>query len=250
MTKYEYSVEEVRRAVKLFAGYSATHHGIGGKLMDLALAFAERIEADESAVPVASLHADGYWAWNGTPPHESNYAGWRMDVFTHPSAQAAQVDDKVVVIRDGKSTTQGLVLAAAIYMGAVKDVFALRPDGPPYNERKVTKDAAALRAFDHLDAATKALRSAISHFAPTAEPVAQGEAGPYCERSDCPCRMAVADCRHKKPRGAQPPAVPDARYVAHPGGDGSVVRRGETERMPVAEILDAMNAAPSPGESP
>lgn len=91
----KYSAEEVRMEVKLFAGYSATHHGIGGKLMDLALAFAERIEADESAVPVASLHADGYWAWNGTPPHESNYAGWRMDVFTHPSAQAAQVDAEI-----------------------------------------------------------------------------------------------------------------------------------------------------------
>src|SRR6185312_5793286 len=70
----------------------------------------------------------------------------------HPpahAAQAAQVDDKVVVIRDGKTTTEGLVLAAAIYMGAVKDIFALRPDGQPYNERRVTKDTGALRAFDH-----------------------------------------------------------------------------------------------------
>jgi len=86
---------------------------------------------------------------------------------------SGRVDEKVVVIRDGQATTEGLVLAAAIYMGAVKDIFALRSDGPPYNERKVTKDVAALRAFDHLDSATKALRSAISHFAPDAEPVAQ-----------------------------------------------------------------------------
>lgn len=91
----------------------------------------------------------------------------------HLSQTAERGDEKVVVIRDGQATTEGLVLAAAIYMGAVKDIFALRSDGPPYNERKVTKDADALRAFDHLDAATKALRSAISHFAPTAE---RGEA--------------------------------------------------------------------------
>ena len=37
--------------------------------------------------------------------------------------------------------------------------------------------------------------------------VAQGEAVPYCERSDCPCHMALADCRHKKHRDAQPRAV-------------------------------------------
>jgi len=30
---------------------------------------------------VATLHADGYWTWKGTPPHESNYAGWKMDVY-------------------------------------------------------------------------------------------------------------------------------------------------------------------------
>ena len=107
----------------------------------------------------------------------------KMASSAHPPAQAAQVDDKVVVIRDGKTTTEGLVLAAAIYMGAVKDIFALRPDGQPYNERRVTKDTGALRAFDHLDAATKALRSAISHFnAPTAEPVAQGEVADKHER--------------------------------------------------------------------
>jgi len=80
-------------------------------------------------------------------------------------------DDKVVVIRDGQATAEGLVLAASLYMGAVKDIFKLRDDGPPFNERSVLKDTGALRAFDHLDACSKALRQAITHFAPTDEPI-------------------------------------------------------------------------------
>jgi len=37
------------------------------------------------AKPIAHLHADGYWTWKGTPPHESNYANWPgMDVYTTP----------------------------------------------------------------------------------------------------------------------------------------------------------------------
>jgi len=60
-------------------------------------AFAERIEEDERAVPVATLHADGFWTWKGTPPHESNYAGWRMDVFTHPPAQPVQENERTVL---------------------------------------------------------------------------------------------------------------------------------------------------------
>lgn len=36
--------------------------------------------------PVATLHDDGYWTWKNraNAPHESNYAGWRMDVFAAP----------------------------------------------------------------------------------------------------------------------------------------------------------------------
>jgi hypothetical protein len=35
--------------------------------------------------PVATLHDDGHWTWKkGIPPHESNYAGWRMDVYAAP----------------------------------------------------------------------------------------------------------------------------------------------------------------------
>jgi hypothetical protein len=40
---------------------------------------------------VATLHDDGYWTWKKgtTPPHESNYAGWRMDVYAAPQAECA-----------------------------------------------------------------------------------------------------------------------------------------------------------------
>lgn len=34
--------------------------------------------------PVAVLHDDGHWTWKGTPPYESNFAGWRMDVYAQP----------------------------------------------------------------------------------------------------------------------------------------------------------------------
>lgn len=36
--------------------------------------------------PIATLHDDGYWTWKNraNAPHESNYAGWRMDVFAAP----------------------------------------------------------------------------------------------------------------------------------------------------------------------
>src|SRR6185312_9690392 len=97
----KYSVEEVREMSKAMGIASAVsfhpdfektpnHRVWSGDASKMLKNYAERIEADEGAMPVASLHADGYWAWNGTPPHESNYAGWRMDVFTHPPAQAAQ----------------------------------------------------------------------------------------------------------------------------------------------------------------
>ena len=38
------------------------------------------------AQPIATLHDDGHWTWKKgtTPPHESNYAGWRMDVYAAP----------------------------------------------------------------------------------------------------------------------------------------------------------------------
>src|SRR6185312_802747 len=44
---------------------------------------------------VATLHADGYWTWKGTPPHESNYAGWKMDVY--PAQPRAVPSDHVVI---------------------------------------------------------------------------------------------------------------------------------------------------------
>jgi hypothetical protein len=50
--------------------------------------------APREAQPVATLHDDGYWTWKKgiTPPHESNYAGWRMDVYAAPQAECAPLD--------------------------------------------------------------------------------------------------------------------------------------------------------------
>jgi hypothetical protein len=54
---------------------------------------------------VATLHDDGYWTWKkgATPPHESNYAGWRMDVYAAPQAECvpreAQQDEQAMRAR-------------------------------------------------------------------------------------------------------------------------------------------------------
>ena len=56
---------------------------------------------------------------------------------------------------------------------------------------------------------TTRMNASLEKLHDTAEPVAQGEAVPYCERSDCPCHMALADCRHKKHRDAKHRAVPE-----------------------------------------
>jgi hypothetical protein len=51
---------------------------------------------------VATLHDDGYWTWKkgATPPHESNYAGWRMDVYAAPTPERAQ--ESAGVLTDGE----------------------------------------------------------------------------------------------------------------------------------------------------
>lgn len=258
----KYSAEEVREMASALINSPVPREWkrkAGRMLND----YAERIEAPEGAVAVAKIRHFDYHgiARNGFSQEAEMLDGAPelpdgTELFTHPPAQAAQVDDKVVVIRDGKSTTQGLVLAAAIYMRAVKDVFALWPDGPPYNERKVTKDAAALRAFDHLDAATKALRSAISHFAPTAEPVAQGETSIPTVIDDLTFRLieAIEERDHlRADLAAQPRAVPDANghfWVAEPAVEVSnrhlAIAGVPSKYWDEARKAYALAAAPSP----
>lgn len=50
----------------------------------------------QDAEPVATLHDDGHWTWKGTPPPESNYAGWRMDVYAHPPRAQAEPESEAV----------------------------------------------------------------------------------------------------------------------------------------------------------
>jgi hypothetical protein len=64
--------------------------------------FAEALEAHYTAPqaecasceaqPIATLHDDGHWVWKGTPPHESNYVGWRMEVYAAPTPERADAE--------------------------------------------------------------------------------------------------------------------------------------------------------------
>ena len=40
-----------------------------------------KLAALEAQPHSATLHDDGYWTWNGSPPYESQYAGWRLKVY-------------------------------------------------------------------------------------------------------------------------------------------------------------------------
>lgn len=84
-------------------GARATHQKLLDKMRELKVRWAQFEEYDcnalkvayalvdelkaklaeyESREPVATLHDDGYWTWIGTPPYESSFAGWRMNVYT------------------------------------------------------------------------------------------------------------------------------------------------------------------------
>ena len=41
----------------------------------------------EQQGPIATLHDDGYFTWVASRPYESNFAGWRMKVYTLPGAK-------------------------------------------------------------------------------------------------------------------------------------------------------------------
>jgi hypothetical protein len=72
MTKTDWTAEEVRKAISGFTGYCYSHHGIGSEMIDIATTFAERIEADESAVP-GVLTADVLGSWCNILTHAWMY---------------------------------------------------------------------------------------------------------------------------------------------------------------------------------
>jgi hypothetical protein len=85
MTKTDWTAEEVRKAISGFAGYCYSHHGIGSEMIDIAYAFAERIEADESAECSPML--------TECPRCKNNRSVALADPkcwMTHPPAQPAQ----------------------------------------------------------------------------------------------------------------------------------------------------------------
>ena len=73
-------------------------------------------------VPVATLHADGYWAWNGIPPHESNYAGWKMAVYTAPPIDIAVVREVIADLEKFSTSGRDVRLAAKLTAALPKEV--------------------------------------------------------------------------------------------------------------------------------
>lgn len=76
----------------------------------------EKLAALESQPHCATLHDDGYWTWNGTPPHKSSFAGWRMNVYA--AAGAAPVPTEPVLPYDvgicGNTFRKGVKLSTFI----------------------------------------------------------------------------------------------------------------------------------------
>ena len=48
-----------------------------------------KIEQMEKQEPVGTLHDDGCFVWRNGRPYESNYAGWKMALYTLPGTQPA-----------------------------------------------------------------------------------------------------------------------------------------------------------------
>lgn len=42
--------------------------------------------------PIATLHDDGYYTWNGDKPHGFNYAGWRLKVYGEPKRTPSEAE--------------------------------------------------------------------------------------------------------------------------------------------------------------
>ena len=90
-----FTASNVRELANNFAGYSATHHAIGHGLLDVAYAYADRLEADEKAVPVYQFsiyNKRGELEWMtcsklsfDKQPEES-----RRILYTHPAPADAE----------------------------------------------------------------------------------------------------------------------------------------------------------------
>ena len=83
-TRDEYSAEVAQlknRAEMDYAMAAGNNALIAGLKSDIAV-LKTKLAEYEKQEPVATLHDDGYWTWIGTPPYESSFAGWRMNVYT------------------------------------------------------------------------------------------------------------------------------------------------------------------------
>jgi hypothetical protein len=58
------------------------HHGLENAVFVL-----KSLLDQPEGEPVATLHDDGYYTFKtGKQPYKASFAGWKMDVFTHPPA--------------------------------------------------------------------------------------------------------------------------------------------------------------------
>lgn len=164
----EYSVEEVRLAARV----------CGGKVGDMLNAYAERIEADEVVVPTRSGAHEPDCNLNMASV-ERQFMGCDCKLPDHlrtvrPPAQAAQVEEGSTAC-DHRWVTSGFGPTACVKCGRISPQAQVEPDW-------------RIAMFDRWRAAAQekgyaGIAEAVDA-APTAEPVAQGEA--VTGTFDCP----------------------------------------------------------------
>jgi hypothetical protein len=106
-----------------------------------AIRFARALESRVLAErkPVATLHDDGHWTWKGTEPYESRFAGWRIDVFAHPTPDDAKDAARYRFLKAGAELSK--------WNGGWSSYWLIKSVDIPDGRRDMTLDAAIDRAM-------------------------------------------------------------------------------------------------------
>jgi hypothetical protein len=98
---------------------------------------AEKVAGQE---PVATLHDDGHYTWQGPKPDGFNYAGWRMEVYAAPQpahpTQAEPVKDAAQE-QSGEAIYQARMVGNTAWSDVTGDKLEACAANPNYEVRRV-----------------------------------------------------------------------------------------------------------------